>query len=236
MPALFGHAFASPVLRTGQIAELYYLHGLSGCSPDQIRRLPALDKIAPASLGYAVDRVRPQVAETYSRWKRYQESLWWGKDSEGDGEKETPPLRSEVFVYIGGAIIPEAHPEDRYMWSWRPETPWLGYAQGPHQTGSLSAAETESLFKAGRELFDIQNRRRPVGTGNFAPSEEARLLNSLNNFLGEREQRGVQITSVQMLAREWGVLGRSQMFEIFKQFPAARERFRQHKQRPRRYS
>jgi hypothetical protein len=75
---------------------------------------------------------------------------------------------------------------------------------------------------------------RPPGTGNFALDEEQRAFESLNQFLEQKERDGVKISSVQMLAGEWGVLGRSQTFELFKQFPRLRERYRQHKQRPRR--
>jgi hypothetical protein len=85
----------------------------------------------------------------------------------GSDPETEPPLRSEVIVCIGGAIISEAHPESHYMWSWRPDAPWLGYKEGPHETGSLPKEELDSLFKVGRELLDISFRGRTPRSGRF---------------------------------------------------------------------
>jgi hypothetical protein len=50
------------------------------------------------------------------------------------------------------------------MRSWQPEAPWLGYKEGPHHTRSLSSAELQTLFKVGRQIFDIHFRGRQKGS------------------------------------------------------------------------
>jgi hypothetical protein len=167
MPPVFGRPFTSPMLQEDQIGERYYLHGLSWHPPDQIR---ALHEIARAPLEYAVYSARPTVIEAYPQWKRSISQRWpFTTESNSDAE---PPVRSEVLVYIGGAIIPKVHPEDHYMWSWRPEAPWLGYKEGPHQTGSLLKKERDSLFTVGRKLLDIHFRGQQGGGRRFGTAED----------------------------------------------------------------
>jgi hypothetical protein len=162
MPPVFGRPFTSSILQEDYIGERYYLHGLSGHPPDQIR---ASHEIARASVEYSVYSARPQVIEAYPQWKRFISQRWPFITQIGSASES--PVRSEVLVYIGGAIVPKAHPEDHYMWSWQPEAPWRGYREGPHQTGSFPKKERDLLFTVGRELLDIHFRGRKKGSGRF---------------------------------------------------------------------
>ncbi len=102
-----------------------------------------------------------------------------------------------------GAIIPEAHPDNRYMWSWQPESPWLGYKEGPHQTGSLPTTDMQSLFKVGRTLLGIQFRGRIEGTGRFEGVEdfERAVFAAVNKLLARKRRPTQEAIGAYLIAK-----------------------------------
>jgi hypothetical protein len=144
---------------------------------------------------------------------------------------------TEAVVFIG-ANVWEKRTQDAFLpLRWNPRSPGAPLDLTIRGASSLTREQRIRLME-GYTLIEPVVRHsphRPPGTGNFAPNEEERALESLNQFLEEKERHGVKITSVEMLADMWGVLGRSQTFDLFTRFPRVKERWRQHKQKPRRH-
>jgi hypothetical protein len=150
-----------------------------------------------------------------------------------------PALDTTVAVIFIGANVWEQRTRDAFLpLRWNPSSPGAPYDLTIRGADSLTREQRIRLTD-GYTLIQPDVRHsphRPPGTGNFAPHEEERALASLTEVLERHERDDVTITTVEMLADKWGVLGRSQLHVLFKQFPTVKERWRQHKQRPPRHT
>jgi hypothetical protein len=168
-PPLVGHP-AEPFLQqpvpAGYICEFYSVHGLSLHAPELLTTNAALRSTRLKFM--AIPMQPPAVAYCDARMQEVT-----ARAAElGVAPPQISMPQSEVIVILGLAVIPQAHPGQRYMLSWQPEAPWLGLTERGHETALLTAKEMQSLFSVGRELLGINFRGRPKGSGRFESRED----------------------------------------------------------------
>lgn len=96
----------------------------------------------------------------------------------------------------------------------------------------VSLSDLDKLMRGRRFLREtLHNKRRPLGTGNYAFGEEDLFLENVEQILSHHERQGIRITNMLMLADKLGV-GKTQLCDLFNRAPEARDRFHRHKRKP----
>jgi hypothetical protein len=151
-------------------------------------------------------------------------------ETERNGQRE---VHASVLLAAHGCFPPASPTEVR--WRWNPLTPDVEHDPEIYLFGSCSNENLKLLVHHAARLFyrtTSPGRPRDV-TKDWPPGTEDDFFDAVDEQLAKREQVDVTLTRVEMLADAMG-MSRSALFDMFVRVPGARERYKEHKRRPRR--